>query len=284
VSSRVVHLAATHDQICMSRIPFLNMFIHDLELSELLDMLRHGGIVFTPNVDHLMKLQRYESFFQAYQAADYCICDSQILVFSSYILLGTPISHKISGSDLLPAFYQYYRSDPNMTLFLLGAKEGVARISQENINRKVQRQMVVDCYSPTWGFEDDAQVCQMIVDRVNRSKATVLVVGLGAPKQEQWIAKYRDQLRHVKVFLAVGASIDFEAGVLQRSPRWMSDVGLEWLYRLVCEPRRLWSRYVGDALPFFILVLKQRFRLYRNPWSTLPNQPIAKTIDSFIRH
>ncbi|MEO0687677.1 MAG: WecB/TagA/CpsF family glycosyltransferase, partial [Cyanobacteria bacterium J06649_11] len=85
--------------------------------------------------------------------------------------------------------------------------------------------------------------------------------------QEMWIAKHRKYLPKVKIFLAIGATINFEAGSIKRSPQWMSEVGLEWLYRLSSEPRRLWKRYLMDAIPFFYLVCKQRFQLYKNPWS-----------------
>jgi N-acetylglucosaminyldiphosphoundecaprenol N-acetyl-beta-D-mannosaminyltransferase len=249
----------------MNQIRLLNSVIDNLTLLELLEVLRDGGTVFTPNVDHLMKMQRSQSFFHAYQAADYRVCDSQLLIYIARFL-GTPIRQKISGSDLFPAFYRYYHEDPSMTIFLMGAKEGIAQRAQTVINQKVQRQMVVGVYSPPFGFERNSDECQAMIDRVNRSGATVLALGVGAPKQEQWIAQYKDQMPNVKVFLAIGATIDFEAGTLRRAPQWMSQVGLEWSYRFLCEPKRLWRRYLGDALPFFTLVLKQRFRLYRSPW------------------
>ncbi len=266
-----------------NKITFFNIAIDNLTMLELLGGLRHGGIVFTPNVDHLMKLQRHEAFFRAYQVADYCVCDSQVLMFFSR-WLGSPVRQKISGSDLLPAFYEYYRHDPGMTIFLLGAEEGVAAMAQRKINHKVNRLMVVGQHSPPWGFEADAEVCQSIVDRVNRSQATVLAVGLGAPKQEEWIVKHCHQMPNVKVFLAIGATIDFEAGVRRRSPQWMSRVGLEWLYRLIHEPQRLWSRYAGDAIPFFMLVLQQLFHLYQNPWISESAEDQLVQQEKFVNH
>ena len=91
-----------------------------------------------------------------------------------------------------------------------------------------------------------------------------LAVGVGAPKQEKWILKYKDLMPNVKIFMAIGATIDFEAGNVKRAPQWMSRYGLEWLYRLLSEPSRLWKRYLVDDLPFFWLILKQRFGWYRN--------------------
>lgn len=249
----------------MKRVRLLNVEIDNLTQRELLEAMRYGGFVITPNVDLMMKLQRNQAFFQAYEAADFRICDSQILLYVAQFL-GTPIREKICGSNLFPAFYRYYSHDENMRIFLLGAAPGVAQQAQQKINAKVGRDIIVAAHSPSFGFERDGAECADIVRRINESGATVLAVGLGAPKQELWITQHRHLLPNIKVFMAIGATINFEAGSVSRAPQWLSDVGLEWLYRLVCEPRRLWKRYLGDAIPFFWLVLQQRLRFYRCPW------------------
>ncbi len=243
----------------------LNIRINNLSRQELLERLEHG-VVFTPNVDHLVKLQRDPDFYRIYQEADYRLCDSKILIYASHFL-GMPIKEKISGSDLLPEFCYYHRNNDAIKIFLLGAVEGVAQRAQSRINQRVGREMVVGCYSPPFGFERHEVECQKIVDMIRRSEATVVAVGLGAPKQEKWIAKYRSQLPNIRIFLAIGAAIDFEAGQKPRSPKWMSEVGLEWLYRLLVEPRRLWRRYLIEDLPFFWWILKQKLNLYRFPHS-----------------
>ncbi|MBF2063311.1 MAG: WecB/TagA/CpsF family glycosyltransferase [Calothrix sp. C42_A2020_038] len=265
----------------MRQINLLNVTIHNITMMELLEQLRGGGIVFTPNVDHVMKLQENHEFYGVYQEADYRVCDSKVLMYVSKFL-GTPILEKISGSDLFPAFYQYYRNDENIKIFLLGSEPKVVKRAQKVINTKVGRNIVIAAHSPSYGFEKNEQECQKIVDLINRSGATVLAIGVGAPKQEIWIAKYRHQLKNVKIFLAIGATINFEAGEIQRSPRWMSETGLEWLYRLMLEPKRLWKRYVLSALPFLWLVLKQRMQLYQNPWSAIEPTP-AKIAQSKLR-
>ncbi|WP_017317736.1 WecB/TagA/CpsF family glycosyltransferase [Mastigocladopsis repens] len=252
----------------MRQINLLNVTINNITMVELLEKLRGGGIVFTPNVDHLMKLQRNQEFYSVYQEADYRVCDSKVLMYVSSFL-GTPIEEKISGSDLFPAFYTYYQHDKNIKIFLLGAEAGVVKKVQRKINSKVGRNMIVAAHSPSFGFEKNEEECQKIVESINSSGATVLAIGVGAPKQEMWISKYRKQLNNVKIFLAIGATLNFEAGNIKRSPKWMSEVGLEWLYRLLREPKRLWKRYLLDAAPFFWLIFKQRFQLYKNPWSTV---------------
>jgi N-acetylglucosaminyldiphosphoundecaprenol N-acetyl-beta-D-mannosaminyltransferase len=249
----------------MKKVDLLNIAIDNISTVELLKKLKEGGVVFTPNVDHLIKLQKDENFYQVYNSATYKVCDSQILMYASKFL-NTPIQEKISGSDLLPAFYQYYKHDQQMKIFLLGAAPGVAEKAQEKINRQVGRNMIVSVYSPSFGFENNEQECEEIIAKINDSEATVLAIGVGAPKQEKWIYKYKDKLPQVKVFLAVGASLDFEAQQKKRAPKWMSEVGLEWFYRLSSEPKRLWKRYLLDSIPFFWLILLQKLQAYKEPF------------------
>ncbi len=242
------------------RINILNIQIDNIGMNEMLERLKVGGVVFTPNVDHLVKLQKDREFYRVYQEADYRVCDSQLIMYASRFL-GQPIEEKISGSDLFPAFYQRHSKDENVKIFLLGGLKGVAEQARRNINAKVGRNMVVDTYSPPFGFENDPQECRKIINIINSSGATVLAVGVGAPKQEKWICQYRARLNSVKTFMAIGATIDFEAGNLERSPAWMSSVGLEWLYRLMKEPGRLWKRYLVEDLAFFVLILRQKLHL-----------------------
>ncbi len=241
-----------------SRVNIIGTEIDNLTISELLESLeKTGGLVVTPNVDHLIKLRKDQEFQQIYSMAEYRICDSKIIQLASYFL-GKPIREKISGSDFFPAFYQHNAKNPHIRIFLLGAHSGVAQIAQQKINDKVGRQIVVDVYSPPFGFENDEGECQKIINLINQSEATVLAVGVGAPKQEKWLARYRDQCPLIKIFMAIGGTIDFEAGHIRRSPKWMSEMGLEWLFRLSLEPKRLWRRYLIEGLPFFWLVLKQK--------------------------
>lgn len=251
----------------MKSVRILNVSINNLSTKELLAQLK-TGVVFTPNVDHLVKLQQDSEFVQVYQTADYRVCDSKILYYVSRFL-GCPVKEKISGSDLFPAFYEYHRDNEEMKIFLLGGKEGVAKRAQANINAKLGREMVIDAHSPSFGFEENEAECDEIIDIINRSGATVLGVGVGAPKQEKWIAKHKHRMPNVKIFLAIGATIDFEAGNIKRAPKWMSEVGMEWLYRLVSEPARLWKRYLVEDTRFFWLVLKQKMNLYQVPYEPI---------------
>ncbi len=252
----------------MKTVNLLNVSIDNLSITELFEKLDcEGGVVFTPNVDHLIKLQYDRDFYEAYNKSSYRVCDSQILMYASQFL-GTPLKEKISGSDLFPAFYMYHKDNEKIKIFLLGAAEGIARKAQEKINQKIGRKIVVEAHSPSFGFEKNEEECEKIIDAINKSGATVLAIGVGSPKQEKWLVKYKSKFTHVKIFLAIGATIDFEAGCKARSPKWMSEVGIEWAYRLLSEPRRLWKRYLIDALPFFGLILEQKLGFYKMPFDS----------------
>ncbi len=238
------------------KVEILGVSIDNFSMKELLDQL-DGGTIFTPNVDHVINSRKCKKLEQAYSIADYKLCDSQILYFASKFL-GYPLKEKISGSDLFPAFYEYHKHNLGTSIFLLGGMGDIPVQAQQNINRKVGRQMVVDAYSPPIGFDEDEAISQQIVQRINQSEATVLAVGVGAPKQEKWISQYRQELTSVKIIFAIGAAIDFEAGVIPRAPQLLSDLGGEWIYHLAMEPKRLWKRYLMNDVPFIWMLLKQK--------------------------
>jgi exopolysaccharide biosynthesis WecB/TagA/CpsF family protein len=239
------------------QVSILNVPIDSLSINEFLNNLKRG-VVFTPNVDHLMKLQRDQEFVEVYKHADFRVCDSQILMFASKFL-GTPIKAKISGSDLLPSFCQYHKANEKVKIFLLGGAEGIAARARQRINARTGREIVVASHSPSYGFEHNEEECQAILEMIRQSSANVLVIGVGCPKQEKWIVKYKDQMPNIDIFLAVGAAIGFEAGNKARAPEFVSQLGLEWLYRLLSEPKRLWKRYLVDDLPFLWLLLKEKW-------------------------
>lgn len=270
--SRSASLAAG---VYREQVNILNVPFHNLSLLEFLEELHHG-VVFTPNVDHLMKLQKDSEFLDTYLKADYRVCDSQILMYASKFL-GTPIKEKISGSDFFPAFCRFHRNNEATTIFLLGGAAGVADKAKAKINSKIGRDIIIGAHSPSFGFEKNEEECLELIEMVNRSQATVLAVGVGAPKQEKWIYKYKDKFTHVKIFLAVGATIDFEAGAIKRSPVWMSKLGLEWLFRIYSDPQRLWKRYLVEDLPFFWLILQQKLGIYKPPVShSVPNTSLLE--------
>lgn len=245
-------------------IRFLNIDIQPITCDELLKYLTKGVLI-TPNVDHLVKLQKDEDFYKIYQQAEWVVCDSKILYLMSK-LLKEPLPEAIPGSSFFTAYYMYHKDNPNCKIFLLGAAEGIAEKACQNINKKVGREIVVGAHSPSYGFEKNEKECEELVKIVNDSGANVLLVGVGAPKQEKWIMKYRDRMPNIDVFMALGATIDFEAGTLKRAPEIWQKCGMEWLYRALKEPKRLFKRYFVDDMQFFYYFGKQLLGIYKDPF------------------
>ena len=233
-------------------------------MQELLENLKEG-IVFTPNVDHLMKLQKDAQFYKSYKEATWLLCDSKYINLAA-MFMGSPFKEVITGSALLPAFYTYHKNNPNIKIFLLGAAEGVAKKAVENINQKLGCNIIVDAHTPSFDFENNELEIEEIITKINQSGANVLVVCVGAPKQENWIVRYREKCTNIDIFMALGATIDFEAGTVTRAPVVFQKLALEWLYRVINEPKRLWKRYLIDDSPFFWLILKQKFKRYKDPF------------------
>lgn len=232
------------------------------------DFLKYfkNGFVMPCNVDMLMKMQQDKDFFKLSEKADFVLCDSQIIFFASKFLK-LHIKEKITGSDIFPKFCKYHQNNSEIKIFLLGSsKQEIVDKAMYNINHKIGRKIIIDTYSPSFGFEDKDAENKKIIDMINNSTATVLAIGVGAPKQEKWIDKHKEYLKNVNIFFAIGATIDFEANFIDRAPKWMSRNGLEWLYRLIKEPKRLYKRYLIEDIPFFYLIIKQKLGIYKHKW------------------
>ena len=158
----------------MDRIKILNVSIDNITSQELLENL-HEGVLVTPNVDDIMKQQRDKEFHLDAAKAEFSVCDSKIVKLSASFL-GTPLKEAIPGSSFFPKFSDYHKND-DTKIFLLGAKEGVAEIAKQKINKRIGREIVVDTYSPPFGFERDEKECQHIVDLLKNSSANVVLVG-----------------------------------------------------------------------------------------------------------
>jgi len=208
-----------------------------------------GRYVVTPNVDHVVKLERDAAFRKAYQDAALVVVDGTPVRWAAK-LLGRPLPEVITGSDLTPALFdRAQRRGTTLRVFLLGAGPGIAERARERMAQRWPAIQVCGVFSPPKGFEADPAAELDILQRLQQAQPDLLVVGLGAPKQELWAHRSQGQ-NPARVTLCVGATIDFLAGQVQRAPRWLHGTGLEWLYRLLREPSRLGPRYLGDALRF----------------------------------
>lgn len=227
----------------------------DLLLSWVQNPASTPRYVVTPNVDHTILFQKMPELRKAYQHASLVTADGRPVVWASK-WVGRALPECVPGSDLVPALFDRADSEHELRVFLLGAGLGVADRAAVRIHERWPGVRVTGTYSPPMGFEKDAHENQAIIQRVNQSDAHVLVIGLGAPKQELWIHHNQSELR-VPVALCVGATIDFLAEEKKRAPKWMRGLALEWFHRMMSEPRRLGPRYLRDAWHFPQLVLRQ---------------------------
>jgi N-acetylglucosaminyldiphosphoundecaprenol N-acetyl-beta-D-mannosaminyltransferase len=244
------------------RSRLMNAWVDSLTIQEIVERLDEG-VLFTLNPDHMYHLQNNADFAAAYRDATIVSSDSKY-VYWSLGLIGRNIKQKSSGSDIVPAYWKHHANNPDVGIFFLGAKPGVAQMARERINGIVGREIVVGAHGPSFNFVNDPQEIDAVIDMINASGATCLIVGLGAPKQEIWIHRNRHRMPGVKVYMGVGATIDYEAEAVKRAPGWMTRNGLEWVYRMATEPRRYWRRYFR-TLDFFWMVLLDKLGLYRGP-------------------
>ena len=224
--------------------------------------------VVTPNVDHAVLFQSRGDLREAYETAALVVADGRPVVHASR-WLRRPLPECVPGSDLVPALFKAVNeSQRSLRVYLLGAAEGVAERAKTQIEQRWPHVEVVGCYSPPIGFEKDATLNESILARVNESNPDVLVVGLGAPKQELWTARHCRSIS-APVTLCVGATIDFLAGERRRAPRWIRRLSLEWVHRMMEEPRRLVPRYAKDLWVFPQLIMRQWWLNLRGnrPWS-----------------
>ena len=245
----------------MTRMRLMNTEIDNLTMDETLDAIDslikedNCSYVVTPNVDHIVQLEKDEELKRVYENASLILTDGKPLIWISN-WYKTPIKEKISGSDLFPRVCEL-AAKKGYTMYLLGAAEGVADKAAKNLMYKYKGLNIVGTYSPPFGFEKDKVELKKIERQIQEVHPDILIVGLGCPKQEKYMYHHCKEL-DVPISFGLGASIDFEAGNIKRAPRWMSEHGLEWLYRITQDPKRLAKRYLVDDMKIISIARKYR--------------------------
>jgi N-acetylglucosaminyldiphosphoundecaprenol N-acetyl-beta-D-mannosaminyltransferase len=188
---------------------------------------------------HGVSVAQHElSFKQILNSADLVVPDGMPLVWRGR-WEGYPLKDRVSGSELMEIFCR--ATADRYRHFLYGGAPGVPERLAEVLTRQYGTR-IVGTYSPPFRLLTEREK-QDIETSIEATTPDVLWVGLSTPKQERWMAEYRQRLQ-VPVLLGVGAAFDFHTGRLRRAPLWMGENGLEWLFRLLIEPRRLWRRYL----------------------------------------
>jgi len=198
----------------------------------------------TPNVAHVVDLQTDDIFRRAYDRASLVVADGLPLLWTAR-WCGQPLKERVAGSDL---FYHICRlaAEKKKRLFILGGTETI----NQKAGKKLQLMLPdikLTFYSPPFGFEKNLSENDKIIRMIREFETEVLLVCVGTPKSEKWLYQNIDRLSF-NMAASLGASLEFFLGVKKRSPLWIQKVGLEWFWRLIHEPRRLWKRYlVGNS-------------------------------------
>jgi N-acetylglucosaminyldiphosphoundecaprenol N-acetyl-beta-D-mannosaminyltransferase len=252
------------EQTNMSVLPevkILGVRLHDVTTKETLQrvdgFVNEGGAhqVCTTNVDFIIQAQTDREFFRILNQAHLSVPDGMGVIYASRFL-GTPLKENVKGRILVIHICRM-ASERGYSVFLLGGEPGVAATAAELLRHQFPELKVAGTLSPTFGFENNPHENEAVIGELRRAAPDILFVGLGAPKQDKWIADNLNKT-NVKVALGIGGTFDIISGRIKEAPRWMTDIGLEWLFRLTREPGRLWKRYLVRDPKFLWKVVEQK--------------------------
>ena len=198
-----------------------------------------------------------DEYRKALNSADLIFNDGIGLAIGS-VLANVKFKNNLNGTDLIPelieSFVKYSKN-----IYLIGGKSGIAEKAKAVLENRHKNIKIVGFYHGFFSSTEEKR----IIEEINSRKVDILIVGMGVPKQELWITAVKDKLETVKLCVAGGAIIDFIAGNVTRAPKWMRIIQIEWLYRLLLEPKRLWRRYLIGNIKFLYYVIFKYIRIVR---------------------
>lgn len=211
-----------------------------------------GGWVVTPNVDILRQVVRDPEERALVEAATLRLADGTPLLWASR-LQGDPLPERITGATLMWSLSRAAAA-AGAPVFLLGAGPGVAEKASDALQAAIPGLVITGCHCPPLGFEKAPEHVNAIMDAIVQARPRIVFCCLGSLKQERLLRRLAEVFPTIW-FLGTGAALDFAAGKTVRAPLWLQRAGLEWLHRLVHEPRRLFKRYVVHDAPFAVQLL-----------------------------
>jgi N-acetylglucosaminyldiphosphoundecaprenol N-acetyl-beta-D-mannosaminyltransferase len=249
------------EEICYINILGIN--IADLTIDLLLKKIenylesKNNHIIFTPNVDDIIKAHNDLEFKNALLNSSLNIPDGMGIVFGAR-MLGENFKEMIGGRRLLPIICNYAQKK-KWNIFLMGSKDGIAIKAAEKIILNFGEVSIVGALSPSMNIIDDENETENIINKINNSKTNILFVGLGSPKGKIWIMRNKNKFSSM-VIIEVGGTFDVISGIRKIPPLWMTDCGLEWFYRLIENPKYYWKRYLVDDPVFYFWVINEKFK------------------------
>ncbi|MFI7452652.1 WecB/TagA/CpsF family glycosyltransferase [Nonomuraea sp. NPDC049714] len=211
-----------------------------------------GGHIVTPNVDICRAVAGDAALRELVNGAEVVVADGMPLVWASR-LLGTPVPERVTGADLIWSLSDR-AARCGWPVYLLGGPPGVAAAAAAELASRHPGLRVCGVDAPPYGFDATARGRRRARRKVVEARPSLVFVGLGFPRQDLLIGELRRELPGAW-FVGCGAAIGFAAGTVSRAPGWMRGAGLEWLFRLACEPGRLARRYLVDGVPFALRLL-----------------------------
>jgi N-acetylglucosaminyldiphosphoundecaprenol N-acetyl-beta-D-mannosaminyltransferase len=202
------------------------------------------------NVDKIVKMESNQALRAAVLDCDLITVDGQPIIWASRILQ-SPIEERVTGIDLFDVLMARC-AERGFRPYLLGARQEVVAKTVDVLKIRYPKLQLAGWRNGYWSPDEE----HAVVQQVKNARPDVLCMAAGSPKQELFLSKWKKEMQ-VPFVMGVGGSFDVTAGVLKRAPRWMQDSGLEWLYRLAQEPRRLWRRYLKEDMAFFRLVWRE---------------------------
>jgi N-acetylglucosaminyldiphosphoundecaprenol N-acetyl-beta-D-mannosaminyltransferase len=215
--------------------------------------------------------KKFSDYMKYIKYSDLVVADGIGIVLTCLLLSGR-IVRKITGTDFMPILAKT-GAEKGWRFYFLGAKPGVAEKAAENFKKMFPNFNVVGIQHGYFPIDEEKKV----VEKIKKAKPDILIVCLGAYKQEMFIEKYQKEIG-VPVAFGNGAAFDFWAGEVKRAPRWMQNIGLEWFWRLIQEPKRLWKRYLIGNTIFIFLVIEELIKKIFNKFKLKMGQNSKKCI------
>ena len=244
----------------MTRIHILNTSIDNLSMNETISFVQetiaskkqiHHVVV---NAGKIVQMQKDLQLRESVNSSDIINADGQAVVWAAKFL-NKPVKERVAGIDLMQNLVEL-AFQKNYKLYFLGAEEAVVSQTVNHYIEKFGPDIIAGYRNGYFKAEEEDQVIQDIVS----SGANILFVAITSPKKENFLYKYKNELKSLNFIMGVGGSFDVIAGKTKRAPVWMQDIGLEWFYRFLQEPKRMWKRYLVGNSKFILLVLKEKFR------------------------
>jgi len=242
-----------------NRVNFIGIPLDNLSMSETLDRIENA-ILNNKQIHHcvinagkVVKMQSDEKLQESVISSDIINADGMSIVWAARFL-GHKIKERVAGIDLMNNLVALAHKK-KYKCFFLGAKEPVVKKIVDYYSDKYSNQVIAGYRN---GYFDNNEE-KIIVDQIIKSKANLLFVAMTSPKKEFFLNKHKNELKSVNLIMGVGGSFDVVSGEVKRAPLFMQKIGLEWFYRFVQEPKRMWRRYLIGNLKFIIIIFKARF-------------------------